>query len=370
VQLAGRGHDAIRATHTKTIEITADESITERATCVIAVAAHPIPPAPLAGPVRVTITAGDEAFGLDAVANPSWDPRGPAVLRRSPLRLPGTLATHASAAAADLPRALVAALRDPHVRVEVRVDRAAAQPCIVLFAADPALAEDPRLAAELDAADAVVAEDAGARRLLHGSTRGRSAPRGRLLAVATTDLPGASVSLGGAAVETVGLPARLAVAAACPSRAPLVLGPDDADPRALLRSTPSTHRLVLTVERARLADLLALAARERGTGLATVAQEYLSPVPAAPDALPVLPSNDVVYCCLHPAAGSDALDPAVRAAIIALLTDDVATKTAAHALAALTGWQRRRAYDAVLALAAALRSDHAAGGSPGHRPPA
>lgn len=360
----GRGDEHIRATHPKTLELTPDETITERATCVIAVGAGFDPPTPMAmaGPVRITIDAGDESFAFDAQANPSWDPLGPAVIRRSPLRLPGTLATHASASAAELPRALVEASRSTETTVVVTLESVPSHACLVLFAADPSTLNDPRMAAELAVADVVVAEDAAARRLVGRTNRAPSALEGRVLVVATSDLPGTSVprkpceSVATFAVETVGLSARLAVAAASASRAPLVLVPDGADPREALRTTPAGHRVVLAVEHARLPAVLALAAELRGSADAVLAQEYAPPVRAVHGcALPELPSKDIVYCCLEPAdAGADAaLDPAVRLAIAALLEDGVATKTAARALAELTGWPRRQAYDLLVTWRAA-----------------
>ena len=42
------------------------------------------------------------------------------------------------------------------------------------------------------------------------------------------------------------------------------------------------------------------------------------------------------------------LDADVRAAVDGLLADGVATRTAARALSALSGWDRRRSYDAIL----------------------
>src|SRR3954447_4221171 len=115
--MVGRGHPAIRATHGKTLEFSADPDITARATCVVAIRRSG-DAAPVAGDVRVTLRAGAESFSFDARGNSSWDPSGAAVIRRSPLRLPDTLATHASAAASDLPPSLVEALRDPDVEVE------------------------------------------------------------------------------------------------------------------------------------------------------------------------------------------------------------------------------------------------------------
>jgi hypothetical protein len=351
VRLVGRGDDRIRATHTKTLELTVDAAITERATCVLAVAVHPEPAQPLAGPVRITISAGGESFSLQAQANSSWDPAGSAVVRRSPLRLPGTLATHADAASSDLPRSLVAALRAPGTVVEVTVQpERTQQRTVVLYAADPTRPFDARLQAELNAADTVLAEDAGARALVGRATPTAGGPR--VLVVATRDLPGRSVlaDLSTVPVETVGLPARLAAASASPSRGPLLLAPDDADPRELLRTTPAGHRLVLTTEADRLPALLALALDVRGSATATLAQEYAPPLPVVDGQVPELPSQDIVHICFGPADERTALDPNVRAAIAHLLEDGVATKTAAKALADLTGLSRRDAYDVVMTL--------------------
>jgi hypothetical protein len=358
VRFVGHGHPAIRATHGKTLEIISDAAITERATCVVAVGARSEPPQPLAGPVRITITAGGASFTLDALANPLWDPSGPAVIRRSPLRLPGTLATGASAAAADLPRPLATALADPAADVEVLVEPAPTTPAVVLFAADAARPADPTLAAEVAAADLVVAEDAAARRLVPLSSAVPDAQR--VLLVAAVDLPGRALTgsdpaiapsiarAAGHAIEVIGLPGPLAVAAACPSRAPLTIAPADSDPRTVLRAVPSTHRLVLTVPHDRVAGLLADAAAHRGQGRASVAQDFGPVLAAAPDAIPAPATHDDVHVCLHPAPPGDDLDPRVRSALAALVEDGVPTRTTARALAELTGWPRRRAYDAAL----------------------
>ncbi|HEX3337019.1 MAG TPA: DUF371 domain-containing protein, partial [Jatrophihabitans sp.] len=281
MRFVGRGHDRIRATHGKTLELSVDDEVTERATCVIAVAARPEPRAPLAGPVRIEITAGSESFELHALANSAWDPAGPAVIRRSPLRLPGTLATHADVAASELPRSLVTALRVPDTTVAVLIEPTpSATDTVVLYAADGARSADARLAAELAVADVVHAEDAAARRLVAGWTAGSrpGAAARRILVVATEDLPGRSVlaALADRAtdMETAGLPARLAAAAAAASRGPLVLAPDDADVRDLLRKTPAGHRLVLTTDATQLPALVELAAQVRGPGDAVLAQEH------------------------------------------------------------------------------------------------
>ena len=319
MRFVGRGHPAIRATHTKTLEISRDEDITERATCVIAIAARPEPAAPLAGPVRITLRVGDQTWSTTARANPLWNPADSAVVRRSPLRRPGTFATHADRSAADLPPDLVAALRSPAAEVMVDVEPMPVGPrTIVLFAADPARPDDPRLRAEVDAADLVVAEDDAARALLPAGTARRPAPNpGRTLVVATSDLPGARMGT-------------------------------DGDPVELIRTAPPTARLVVRANAGDLARLLELARQSRGPEGATIAQAYAPPQRVAAGEPIDLPSRDAVHICFDAAEPTDALDPAVRTAIDGLLADGVPTKVAANALAALTGWDRRRAYDTVL----------------------
>lgn len=350
MRLVGHGHPAIRATHTKTLEFSSDHDITERATCVVAVDVAPAA-APIAGPVRITVRAGDEAFALTGRGNPSWDPAGPAVVRRSPLRLPGTLATHASAAARDLPTALVTALRDPAARVEIDVDPIDGPPCAVLFALDADRVDNTALAAELAVADVVAAEDDAAARLVgQRVAAGDVAVTGRTLVLASCDLPGRTVAaaLWKVDVETIGLSPRLAAAAASPSRGPVLLAPDDADARDVLRATPAASRVVVRMPAERLAGFLQLAADLRGTGTGTAVQPYAPPVRVAAAEPTRLASNDDVYLCLDAAPLTTALDPAVRAAVENLLADGVATRTVAKALAALTGWDRRRAYNTVL----------------------
>jgi hypothetical protein len=343
----GRGHPAIRATHAKTLELTTDAEITGRATCVIAVGVA-APDTPLAGPIRITVTAGEETFSLTARANSAWDPAGPAVIRRSPLRRPDTFATQASAAASDLPRALADALRDPDTRVEVRAEPMPGPPCVVLCALDPDRGGDRQLIAEFSAADLIVAEDEDAARAVGERVGPGPVPvDGRVLVLASRELPGASVvtSLASVEIETIGLPPRLAAAAASPSRGPLLLAPDGADPRDLLRVTPPGTRLVVATTAQRLPALLHLA----GDVGAVIVQENVSPRRVAPGQSPELPSQDPVHICFDAADESAALEPRVRVAIDALIADGVATKTVAKALAALTGWERRRAYAAVLA---------------------
>jgi hypothetical protein len=349
VRIAGRGHPSIRATHAKTLEFSADATITERATCVIAVRSRIDQPVPLTGPVRITISVGSHSFGFLARANGGFAPGGSAVVRRSPLQLPGTLATRADAAASDLPPGLVSELRNPSAEVVAEIERVDGPPTAVLFALDPHRPDNPRLAPELAAADVVVAEDETAARLLgERVTAGPVEVSGRVLVVACDDLPGATVvgALRRVEIETVGLPGRLAAAAASPSRGPLLVAPDGADPRPLLRRTSAATRLVVTTRAEAVPDLLRYAAEIRGSSAAVVVAEYAPPQRV--DADSELLGKGPVHVCLDAAVEGTALDPTVRAVVDSLLADGTPTKSVANALAILTGWDRRRAYDAVL----------------------
>ncbi len=349
MRIAGRGHPSVRATHPKTLEFSADTTITERATCVIAVRSRVDAPTRLAGPVRITISVGGESFAFEARANGGWVPSGSAVIRRSPLQLPGTLATRADAAASDLPPSLVAALRNPSAEVVAELERIPGPPTVVLFALDANRPDNPRLAPELAAADLVVAEDETAARLLgERVTAGPVEVTGRVLVAAADDLPGATVvaALRSVEIETVGLPGRLAAAAASPSRGPMLVAPDGADPRPLLRRTPAGARLVVTTRAESVPDLLESAAAVRGTSGAVVVAEYAPPRRVDANSEPL--GKGPVHVCLDAAVDGVPLDPAVRAAVDSLLTDGTPTKAVANALAILAGWDRRRAYDAVL----------------------
>jgi len=225
VRLVGSGHPAIRATHHKTLEVTTDSDITERATCVVAVGASGLDAA-VAGDIRVTVRVGTESFAFTARGNSSWQPGATAVIRRSPVRPPGTFATHATAAASDLPRTLVTALRETNASVTVDVEPLPGRLCAVLFAVDPDRPDDPRLGVELAAADLVVAEDEVVARLVgERVTAGAAEVTARTLVLAAAELPGRSVvgALGSVDVETVGMPPALAAAAAFPARGPVFI---------------------------------------------------------------------------------------------------------------------------------------------------
>lgn len=321
MRFVGRGHPAIRATHDKTLELAADDSITARATCIVAVGTTVEPPAPLAGPIRLRLAAAGRRFSVDAIANPLWDPSAGAIVRRSRWRRPDTFATEADAASSDLPRELVAALADPDVLVTVDVaPRPAEVSTLVLFAAT---GPSPALDAELAAADLVLALDDGARRLIG---RHEARPGGRTLVVATEGIPRAGARSAGR-VEVLGLPPLLAAVAAHPDGGPVLVGGEPAGAAAAALLVPG-------------AEVAALVAAHPGSTVAPLGGPIQRDAGDLPAELPV-------GVCV-PAAADAGLDPRVRAAVESLLADGVPTKTAARALRALTGWEQRRAYDTVL----------------------
>ena len=364
------GHPALRATHAKTLEFTPDREVTERATCVIGVAGRVVGTA-VAGPVRIHIEAGDAVATVDAIANPDWA-GGTAVVRRGTDRRPDTLATEASAGAAQLPRELLSRITDPATRITVQLERLARRPdgrvALVLAWAAPGAVPSPRLLAELAAADAVVVEDADAGRLLAGRQRlsGSDAVAGllagelsRVLVVATAGLPGASTTAAlqfpeRIVVEVAGLPAEVAAPAASPVRGPVQLAGQVPRARidAVLRSAPPETTLVVTVAAGDLPTLLERAAQRRGTSTAAV----LDPTSGGlvrwgpVDGLRAERTSGELAVALDGVPGDAELGAELTALLRALLADGVSARSAALALARVPGWSRRRAYDAVLGL--------------------
>jgi hypothetical protein len=355
VRFVGRGHPNVRATHHKTFEFTPAADITERATCVIAVDVRTVEATPRAGAVTITLqVANQAAYSVHARAHSGWLPGSTAVVRRSPMELPDTYATCAGAAAADLPRPLVAAAHSPDAVITIDVAAAAdARPIVVLYAADPARPADDRLRAEIAAAHRIVCEDPVARRLADPPASGAGP---RMLVLATRELPGATVldtlADTDTGVETVGLPAQLAAAAASPSRAPLTIATER--PAQALRKASPQHRLLVRAPAADVPTLVELAGDLRPDSVVVLTQQFAPPIRLRAGERVSLPTADVTYCCFAPSPARDQhLDPAVANAIRALLDDGVPTRAAARALAELTGIGRRAAYDRVLDLAAA-----------------
>ncbi|QIQ04771.1 DUF371 domain-containing protein [Streptomyces liangshanensis] len=379
MRLRCRGHRDIRATHTKTLEFTTSSDITGRATCVIGVGATIEGPAParLAGPLRITLSVGDHRFTVRALANSAWRPGSGAVVRLSSERLPNTLATDADRASADLPRELLHALTDPDAEITIVVarDTEAADGRLVLYRAGDE--RDDRLAAEIAAADTVIAEDAGAGQVITAlgadadpwdSVLPSVAAGGRVLAVSTEDTRSAPVgkllaARDRPAVEVIGLPAELAVAALSPHPVPVLLAPHER--RRQIGKLLGAHRLSRVVFRAPAAELpkiLDEAGRTLGARTAAVTAATAAAAerpwwgPVAEAAARVTGGGDVL-CCVDPAEevpeGAEDSDVDLSALVGALAAQSVSSKTLALALATLPTWSRKRAYDFVLEAAKA-----------------
>ncbi len=137
VTVTAVGHPAIRASHDKTLELTADAAITPRATCVAGVSAafSAEALAQLRGRVSFVIEAAGRRAGGTAVINPEHTVTDRFVIRRSRHADAGTLAVAATAAAADLPRELAATLAEPDHRVTFTVTEEHPPPPLVILAA-------------------------------------------------------------------------------------------------------------------------------------------------------------------------------------------------------------------------------------------
>ena len=139
--------------HDKTLELTAAGSITARATCILAVSAGPLPgELPLLRErVRLTLAAGDVSAVVEGEVNPGWHSAESLVVRRSGQLDPDTYLVNATAAAADLPAGLLAALRDPAATVEVTAEELGTPtPVVLVLTGGPVPDEIARLAAQAD----------------------------------------------------------------------------------------------------------------------------------------------------------------------------------------------------------------------------
>lgn len=134
VAIRASGHPHLRATH-HTLEVTRDEAVTSRATCVVGVGASAFPPELhlLRGPVRITVAAGPGGRQTgQAVINPDHQVDRRVVVRRSDWSDPDTLAIRSEITAVDLDPALRTALGRPDTPVLVTVEEIAPPPPLVL----------------------------------------------------------------------------------------------------------------------------------------------------------------------------------------------------------------------------------------------
>lgn len=164
--LRGHGHPAIRATHAKTFELTADPDISARATCVVSVGtgfdeATLTSWSLLRGRVRLALTAVTpdgirrEAAG-EAVVNPRHSVEDRIVIRRSTLAEgtddADTWATDSTLTARDFGPELVAALTDAGTEVTLSAVEIGTRRPLVLIrpARTPLTGRARRLAAHDD----------------------------------------------------------------------------------------------------------------------------------------------------------------------------------------------------------------------------
>jgi len=139
--------------HDKTLELTAAAAITARATCILAVSAGPLPgELPLLrGRVRITVAAGGASAAVEGEVNPGWHSAESLIVRRSGQLDADTYLVNATAAAADLPAGLLAALRDQGTAVEVTAEEVGTPaPVVLVLTGGPATDEIARLAAQAD----------------------------------------------------------------------------------------------------------------------------------------------------------------------------------------------------------------------------
>lgn len=153
VTLTAAGHPDVTGRHDKTLELTAEDAITARATCVLGVSAGPLPgELPLLrGRVRLTLAAGGVTAEVEGEVNPGYHSAERLIVRRSDQLDPDTFLVRADAAAADLPPDLLAALAAPGAALEVTAEEVGTPARVVLvLTGGPVTAEIARLAAQAD----------------------------------------------------------------------------------------------------------------------------------------------------------------------------------------------------------------------------
>ena len=321
--LSGRGHSAVRATHAKTIEFTPAASLGAGGTCIVAVSSS-VSGAPAAGMVELEIATGSIRCVFTARANPDWDPAGPAVIRKSDVRRPDTLATHASLGARDLPNELRSALAVPNAEVTLTVRRGAESGLhVVLVSGSPSAAE--RAAADLE---------------VSGGDDVEPPLRGRVLVVGDS-IPRRLLSAADRTLEVYGLTPERAVAVPSASASTTTAeAPEVADPE--LRGSA----LVVRVATRELPRVIRSAQRNgRQTG-ALLGHLPWVPFGRLSDLVPP-PGTRSVWLYLDPAE-RPATDAELLARIVELRGDGVSTKALAKEVAREFGVPANRVYTLAL----------------------
>lgn len=120
VIIEGAGHPLVRATHSKTLEVTTERTVSERATCVVAVAATTKGrPDLLRGPVSLRLEVDDQVASGSGIVNPVHRVSDRLVVRRSSAGGPETLIQRSTLTAADLAPTMVERLQRSDARVRL-----------------------------------------------------------------------------------------------------------------------------------------------------------------------------------------------------------------------------------------------------------
>ncbi len=372
LRLTARGHPNVKASHPKTLEWVPEPELGPRGTCILGVglAGDLDALARLRGPVEIELRCGGRQERLRACLSPGWLPGEALILRKRPEPLARrTLAVAADKGAADLDRALVAALADPTARLEIAVTpRGEPAPPGALFLAHPAGRETPRLAAARRLADLHLAGDlsglaatiaSGGRVLLESAEESLLAA-----AVAQTRAVGGLVTLAGGWPEAEGAWALAGLAA--PVRAQVRAWPDGKPARRALltRLAAAGGALLLVLPAGQAESLLGLAAKTLGARAATLVRDPGGPQEAVRQAsLPALAESPApggaAWLLLEGAApqaeveteaAAAALDPQLLALAGRLQAAGVATKPLAQALAETLGRSRREIFNLLVKL--------------------
>ena len=383
------GHPAVRGTHGKTVELTAEPEITARATCVVGVRAD-VDGAELAGfsgPVSIALRAAQYEEVLHATAHAGFRPGGRLVIRRSPHRSAETFANRADRAAKDLSRELLAALRQPDTRllVTVRGQRSplgGAKGALWLVAVpegEPGafrerLARASLLAGGEPAREAVRAgglevevagpDGAGRRRALAELRAGRPvalALRPTLGRLGRAEQSLVAEALGaGHKIEAVGLPPELTalLVSGFELGAPVLLAGSvaamdglPAGAVALCRLPARSLERALGVVESWDAEVPVCAVLEPAEPVESALKGRAVEVRAL--ARDATPRRGDVLLVVAPRAGGGTRSTQPPKLLASLLREGVPEKTLVRALASTPGWGRRRAEAAVQALTSA-----------------
>lgn len=126
------GHPSVRAIHKTTLEITKENHLTENGDCIIGVRASKAcnqidvdfrKKLMTRSQIKIYIEVRNRIFSMKAFGSPhlTLTDAKEIVIRKSAFSSPRTLAVGSDRAAFDLPRGMVAELRDPACRGKLRI---------------------------------------------------------------------------------------------------------------------------------------------------------------------------------------------------------------------------------------------------------